>query len=227
MKQSILRHSIDVLVLMAPKRKRLDENGLQFCNGQQKMKPEDCFRELTRISRAWDSYVTAVIVEYDGERCCVLKCKGTGCSAELSCTNPSAQVAAHRAICKGSQPRRSPRQHGTNASRVSDEAEGSAEPTRRQLSRALQVESWKSNLEKFTIKPTQQKQFNKLFALYIITSETPFQRANNPFLRNALSILGAAMPDEKVSRTRLLNELYEETKALVDEDMRKLLNVSG
>ena len=84
-----------------------------------------------------------------------------------------------------------------------------------------------SNLENFTIKPAQQKQFNKLFALYIITSETPFQRANNPFLRNALSILGAAMPDEKVSRTRLLNELYEETKALVDEDMRKLLNVSG
>ena len=31
MKQSILRHSIDVLVLMAPKRKRLDDNGLQFC----------------------------------------------------------------------------------------------------------------------------------------------------------------------------------------------------
>ena len=51
LKQSILRHSIDVLVLKAPKRKRLDENGLQFCNGQQKMKPEDCFRdrELTRI----------------------------------------------------------------------------------------------------------------------------------------------------------------------------------
>ena len=88
---------------------------------------------------------------------------------------------------------------------MSDEAKGSAQPTRQQLSRALQGESWQSNLENFTIKPAQQKQFNKLFALYIITSETPFQRANNPFLRNALSILGAAMPDEKVFRTRLLN----------------------
>ena len=112
-----------------------------------------------------------------------------------------------------------------NASRVSDEAEGSAEPTRRQLSRALQVESWQSNLENFTIKPTQQKEFNKLFALYIITSETPFQRAKNLFLRNALSILGAAMPDKKVFSTRLLNKHYEETKAMVDEDMKKLLNV--
>ena len=214
---------------MAPKRKRLDENGLQLCNGKQKMKPDDCFRELTRISRAWDPYVTAVIVEHDGERCCALKCKGKGYSAELSCTNPSATVADHRAICKESQPRRSPRQHGTNASRVSDEAEGSAEPNRRQLSRALQGESWQSNLENFTIKPAQLKQFNKLSALYIddiITSETPFQRANNPFLRNALSILGAAMPDEKVFRTRLLNKIYEKTEAMVDEDMKMLLNVS-
>ena len=106
---------------MAPKCKMLDENGLQLCNiainGKQKMKPDDCLRGLTQISCAWDPYVTSVIMEHDGERCCVLKCKGTGCSAELSCTNPSAQVAAHRAICKGSQPRRSPRQHGTNASR--------------------------------------------------------------------------------------------------------------
>jgi hypothetical protein len=40
-----------------------------------------------------------------------------------------------------------------------------------------------------------------------------------------MRILGAAMPDEKVFRTRLLNELYEETKEMVDEDMKKLLNV--
>jgi hypothetical protein len=152
---------------MAPKRKRLDANGCQACNGKQKMKPDDCFRELTRIGRAWDAYVTTVIVERDGERCCVLKCKGTGCSAELSCANPSGGVAEHRAICKGSLPRRSPRDHGANGSRVSDEAGGSAEPVRRQLSRALQSESWQSNLEDFTIKPAQQKQFNKQFALYL------------------------------------------------------------
>ena len=91
----------------------------------------------------------------------------------------------------------------------------------------MQGESWQSNLENFIIKPAQQKQFNKLFALYIFTSETPFQRANNPFLRNALSIFGAAMSDEKVFRTRLLDELYEETKTMVDEYMKKLLNVSS
>ena len=52
-----------------------------------------------------------------------------------------------RALAQGSLPGRSPMQHGTNASRVSDEAGGSAEPT------------W-LNLEDFTIKPAQQKEFN-------------------------------------------------------------------
>ena len=38
-------------------------------------------------------------------------------------------------------------------------------------------------LESFTVKGPQQAQFNKNFALHMITSETPFLRANNPYLR--------------------------------------------
>ena len=50
---TLLRRARDIVVhvLMAPKRKRLDVNGHKLCNGKQKMKPDDCFRELTRISR--------------------------------------------------------------------------------------------------------------------------------------------------------------------------------
>ena len=91
----------------------------------------------------------------------------------------------------------------------------------------MQGESGQSNFENFTIKPAQQKHFNKLSALYIITSETPFQRANIPSLHNAINILGAAMPHEEVFRTCLHDEIYEETKAMEDEDMKKLLDVSS
>ena len=57
-------------------------------------------------------------------------------------------------------------------------------------------ESWQSDLESFTVKGFQQALLNKNFALYMITSETPFLRANNPYLRKAIGILGGRVPDE-------------------------------
>ena len=61
------------MLLMATERKRFNVNGHQLCNGKLEMKPDDCSRELTQISRAWDPYVTAVIVRHEGDCCCVLK----------------------------------------------------------------------------------------------------------------------------------------------------------
>ena len=44
--------------------------------------------------------------------------------------------------------------------------------------------------------------------MYFITSETPFQRVNNKYLREAGRIVGMNIPDEKVFRTRMLDELF-------------------
>ena len=44
-------------------------------------------------------------------------------------------------------------------------------------------ESRQSSIEGFIVKGPQQEQFNKHFALFVITSETPFLRVNNQYLR--------------------------------------------
>ena len=53
-----------------------------------------------------------------------------------------------------------------------------------------------------------------------IASETPFLRVNNQYLHKAIGILGAKMPNEKVFRTRLLDELYKETQKKMSEEMQ-------
>lgn len=137
------------------------------------------------------------------------------------------------AICKGEHgPRRSPRHIGSKGSRVSASSDDDAEEplVKRQLvvnaiGKALQSDSWQSSMESFTVKGPQLKAFMKQFALYIITSETPFQRVNNKYLREAGRIVGMNIPDEKVFRTRMLDELFAETQEVVARDMMKLLKV--
>ena len=77
---------------------------------------------------------------------------------------------------------------------LSDDEMDDLSPSRRQkkLCKVLAFgKSGQSDLESFTVKSPQQAQFDKNFALYMITSETPFLRANNPYLRKAIGILGA------------------------------------
>ena len=81
-------------------------------------------------------------------------------------------------------------------------------------------ESRQSSIAGFIVKGPQQEQFNWQFALYVITSETPFLRVNNQYLHKAIGILGAKMPSEKVFRTRLLDELYKETQKKMSEEMQ-------
>ena len=62
----------------------------------------------------------------------------------------------------------------------------------------LGSESRQSSIEGFIVKGPQQELFNKHFALYVITSETPFLCVNNQYLHKAFGILGAKMPNEKI-----------------------------
>ena len=81
-------------------------------------------------------------------------------------------------------------------------------------------ESRQSSIEGFIVKGPQQEQFSNHFALYVITGETPFLRVNHQYLHKAIGILGALMPDEKVFRNRLLDELYTKTQKKMSEEMQ-------
>lgn len=181
--------------------------------------------ELTRIPRVWDPSFKAVFADDTGRggRCVVLQC--IHCTANISPSNPAGNTRDHLKRCPVvNKPRRSPRGHdgSKRSSALSDDAddddadEDEGARVRRKLSHQLSIDN-------FAVAPAQQAQFLKQLALFLITSETPFGRANNQHLHKAIGILGGKVPDESVFRQRLTPELYAETKELVMAEMEKLL----
>lgn len=147
----------------------------------------------------------------------MLRCKG--CGTFISPSNPSANTRQHLASCSGTQLRRSPRD---KADRQSDDEDASKLHSAQRLPIKRRLDS---TLDGFTVKTPQLQQFLKHFSLFIYTSETPFIRINNPELQKAISVLGASLPDEKVFRTRLLDERHAEAQEKVKMEMEKLLQV--
>ena len=190
--------------------------------------PQWIFDELTSKKRKWDNDFKAEIrPEFNGA--CVITCKS--CGESSSPTNPSAAVLRHREKCtKKKATRTSPRRSagsGSAAGEMGDDDDddfaedpagsGSGQPS----SRA----SKQRKISHFVIKGAQMKEFVKYFALFIITSETPFRRVNNYYLRLAMKVVGVQLPDESTFRTALLDQLYAETKAEVDKEILELVQV--
>ena len=220
---------------MAPKilkeQKLIGEDGKQPINTA-RFTATGAFAELNRCDklgrpRVWAAnYEPLLVPDSGGGQCCVLRCRH--CASLISPSNPAGNAKAHSASCTkhaaAKDSRNSPRHLAAKASRtLSDDEMDDLSPSRRQK-KFCKVLAF--GLESFTVKGPQQAQFDKNFALYMITSETPFLRANNPYLRKAISILGGRVPDESVIRKRLLIELYNETVARVAEEMDELLDKS-
>ena len=158
------------------------DDGLPGCLGT-RYSPQGCLEDLTRIMRVQDDNFSGVLtVNARGDNCCALQCKH--CSSNFSPSNPAAATRGHLKRCsryiKQQQPRRSPKGHaGSKVSLTLHDDEDL--PVKKKL-------AWRSSIEGFIVKGPHQEQFNKQFALHIITSETPFLRA--------IGILGAKMPSE-------------------------------
>jgi len=56
--------------------------------------------------------------------------------------------------------------------------------------------------------PAQTSEYIPYFAIFLYTSETPFNKANNRSLKKMGNVVGVTMPNDKVFRTRLLGEAY-------------------
>ena len=184
--------------MMAPKiqkkLKLIGEDGKQPINTA-RFTADGAFAELNRCDklgrpRVWAAnYEPLLVPDFGGGQCCVLRCRH--CASLISPSNPAGNAKAHSASCTkyaaAQVSRSSPRHLASKASRtLSDDEMDDLSPSRRQKKLCKVLASGKScpsDLESFTVKGPQQAQFNKNFALYMITSETPFLRANNPYLR--------------------------------------------
>ena len=128
----------------------------------------------------------------------------------------------HRERCTGRPAKR------TSPRRISGSASASAGADDDDFGDLLEPSGRSGNqrpITQFVIKGQQLRDFVKNFALSIITSETPFRRVNNYYLKKALDIVGVDLPDESTFRTTLLAKLYEEAKAEVDNEIQSLLAV--
>ena len=56
--------------------------------------------------------------------------------------------------------------------------------------------------------PAQTSEFIRYFAMFLYTSETPFNKANNRSLKKMGNVVGVTMPNDEVFRTRLLEVAY-------------------
>ena len=58
--------------------------------------------------------------------------------------------------------------------------------------------------------------------MFFYTSETPFHKVENDFLRQAFHLLGCKIPHRKELAGKQLEEAYSRVKARVDEDLARV-----
>ena len=58
--------------------------------------------------------------------------------------------------------------------------------------------------------------------MFFYTSETPFHKVENDFLRQAFQILGCNIPHRRELAGKLLEDAYNRVKARVDEDLARV-----
>ncbi|KAG2434867.1 hypothetical protein HXX76_007750 [Chlamydomonas incerta] len=77
----------------------------------------------------------------------------------------------------------------------------------------------KSSLVNFVANPIQRQQFIDNMIMFFITSETPFTRLENEWLKKAASIAGIQLPSRHAAATTHLNALFEKVKKKVGGEL--------
>ena len=154
---------------------------------------------------AWENkgYHHFILVE-DGP--VIIKCDK--CGASLSCSNPSQSTSIHTTACTARKReyedavarRRSPRGKGA---RPGEDPGGSPSG-----SGQCALPKRQQTLDHTVVTAAQQASFDRNFSLFIYTTETPFWRCKNKFLKRAAQALGARVRDEKWFRTTQLDIIY-------------------
>jgi hypothetical protein len=190
----------------------LDDNGKQKIGGVL-WEPSAYIPHIKKGSPKWLAHGYDAVIGRKG--LCVLQCQK--CFAELSISNPSQSVKQHTPSCAAKQERECIRKGII----VADDAPGDspAKSTRSQTHSKAST----SDITRHLVSSSQRDKAIKSFALFLYTSTTPFQRAENEHLRQSYAALGVDLPGEKVFRTRLLLETHDEVRTALVGKLKIIL----
>ena len=68
----------------------------------------------------------------------------------------------------------------------------------------------KNDIKRYNVRPWQRQKMIKEYAKHLYATNSPFRRANDPFIKNVFSTVGVDLPSDKLFRTDMLDEVDNE-----------------
>ena len=146
---------------------------------------------------AWAAHFRPAFHPSQPDGPCYLQCKH--CDEYLSASNTSSILKSHKSACK---PKPKPAIAPVAVAALVDAGQGKTQPVKGPMDQFVS-----------SVSPALEQQVLDELAMFIYTSETPFQRINNKHLIKAFQLLGVKLPGETALRTTMLDRAYQRVQA--------------